>query len=340
MTRARRNLIAAAVVTVVAMASLVVGTRSEGPISCHPDPAAAIAATPAGGKWQGSGCYTTNGITVTKPITISGGTFNDPLTAVPKGQRILPPIIDVKDTHGVTIKNVVLKGSDPSGSFSQKTIALVNNAGIEVQSSDSVTLTNVTTSHTYGDGLELWTDYPTSGLPVTNLTVNGYNVLSSGRFAISPSFVKHATFNDVHAKALDFESDTAHTGSGYVTVTNSTVSKLISIPEYLTGPITFDHVTGSAQVYFMTTGNTWPVTISDSTLALPATDPGFPHAAIYDSGGVLTLSHDVFTRQPSPKPPTGRGWSATNGARLTFIGSVVPGPSGGHDPTSTVTVIP
>ena len=57
--------------------------------ACAPSPQAAIADLPAGGTFVGSGCYSVpNGLHLTKPVTIDGGSYVDSST-VP-GVVILP----------------------------------------------------------------------------------------------------------------------------------------------------------------------------------------------------------------------------------------------------------
>ena len=80
------------------------------------DPAAAIEALPVGGVFHGSGCYITGGIVITKPVTIDGGTYNDPVDTY-TGRGSVLPIIRVKDTSYVTIENVVLNGANTVGGF-------------------------------------------------------------------------------------------------------------------------------------------------------------------------------------------------------------------------------
>ncbi len=81
MSKAVRILIIATATAVVVLGSSAVVVVAK-PITsprCKANPAARIAALPAGATFTGTGCYKTTGIRITKPITIDGGTYNDPV---------------------------------------------------------------------------------------------------------------------------------------------------------------------------------------------------------------------------------------------------------------------
>src|SRR6202011_6071120 len=176
--------------------------------SCKPDPAAAIAALPSGGVFNGSGCYKTAGILITKPVTIDGGTFIDPVvTELTHGYDGIEPIIRIKDTSGVTVQNVTVTGLNSDGGYHRD---LVGQEGIRVLSSANITLTNIITNNTFGDGLILGFQ---PGRPrSTNITVNGLVVNSAGRQGVTVAYATNSTLNDVTINSSadagwDFESD-------------------------------------------------------------------------------------------------------------------------------------
>jgi hypothetical protein len=341
-----------------ALAALNAPTRSSIASDCSVDVSASLdaylASLPDGGVLSSpaGACYLVNeGIRITHPLTLAGGTFTDDSSTVPARKpdhspSPLYPIIDILDTHNVTVENVHVLGANVDGSYHRH---LVNNAGIDVLSSDQVTLTNIVSTDTFGDGLELWTNWPTSGRPDTSVHVNGYTVIRAGRYGFTPAYVKYSTFNNVHVAsaadaAWDFESDTAGTGSGYITITNCSVythaETAFNIIEGLSGPVSFSNCTGSGHINFKPGGPSAPVTISNSTIDLPRTDPGTPPAGIFDQGGTLTLNNDTFNRLAGTSPLTGPAWRAVGHATLIINHSTVAKPLGTNAATSTVTVNP
>ena len=153
---------------------------------CKADPAAAIAALPPGGVFNGSGCYVTDGILVTKPVTINGGTYDDPVNEN-TGRSTVLPIIRVKDTSDVIIENVGLNGANLDGGFHR---GLVGQAGLDILSSSHVIIANVSTNNTFGDGMTLFANFGRDSAPVTDLFVNGLTVTKAGRQGITMGYVK------------------------------------------------------------------------------------------------------------------------------------------------------
>ncbi len=144
-----------------ALAGLAVGAVASGPALANPNhsgkdtrcrhnPSAAIAGR---GVWDGGGkCYNVrDGLTISVPVTVENATFYDPRSRPPhKGS--VHPIIRIKDTSEVRLSSLTLVGTNTTGDYHADMVA---EAGIDILSSDSVTITNVTTTNTFGDGLSL-----------------------------------------------------------------------------------------------------------------------------------------------------------------------------------------
>jgi hypothetical protein len=289
-------------------------------------------------------CYLVDeGILVDHPLGIVGGTFRDDANSVPprvpgKEAPSLHPIILVKLTSDVTIEDVNLVGANAVGGYHE---TLVGQSGIDVRSSSNVTISDVTTLNTYGDGLVLAN--AAGGGKDTNITVDGLTVTRAGRQGITPAFVSGATFSHVAIvseadSAWDFESDLPNMGTGNVTITDSTWKGRINVNEPLTGPLTFDHDSSSGS--FMLDDAKIPqlVVVSNSTMLLPANDWGTPCAGIVQHGGTLTFSHDVLGREPSRKPPTGQAWHVNNFGHLNFVHTSVIAPLGTATGGAVVTI--
>ena len=292
---------------------------------CKADPSALISALPSGGTFHGDGCYyVPNGIKITKPVTIDGGIYFDANTTPPPftghGQPQLNPIIDVVSTGHVTLENLVVQGTNADGGYHWE---LVGQAGIKLQSTRNTVITNVITSRTFGDGLELWTDQrPGYGYPVTDLTVNGLIVRRAGRQGITFGHVSGATLNNVSVleaadSGIDFESDLPQVGSGNVTIANSTVCYCgartsINSIDYLSGPVqlTNDTLAGHFVVENPQSANGF--TMTGGSLALPRVSPGTPPAGIFASrGGHIRFIGVKFSLLPGTIRPDGKNVLAT-----------------------------
>lgn len=313
-------------------------TSSTAPAPCLASPAAAIAALPSGATWDGNGaCYTVpGGLTVSQPVTLENATFNDSDNSLPaKGD--IKPILKVLDTHDVTIENVNVVGVNVKGAYSP---TLAKGAGFSVLSSSNVTLTNDTSTNTFGDGLYLMGNFPKDKLPVSNLTVNGFTVTNAGRNGLTPADVTNSTITTLVVNSsglvnVDFESDLTGVGAGNLNFVGGNVGG-VHVSETLTGPVTFTN--SAVGRVFQTTSSTvpaaFPVAFVGCTLTIP------PHKnGIFLKGPVtFVFTHTAFVRSPEVKDAP--VYSLTDGANLTLNQSPLPPPAGTADASSTVTINP
>jgi hypothetical protein len=320
-------------------------TPNDAPPSnkCQPDPAAAIAALPSGGVFHGSGCYVTTGILITKPVTIDGGTYNDPVNSS-TGPGSVFPIIRVKNTTDVTIEDVVLNGTNYPGGYHR---TMVNAAGLDILSSSHVNILNVATNNTFGDGMTLFSQFGVDKAPVTDLYVNGLTVTHAGRQGITMGYVEDSTLDNVTVGSTgeagwDFESDLPNIGSGNVTINNAHDQVGIHIVEALQGPITFNNCQCESHVHLLrdAAASGQLVTFNGGSYALDRdTDTGCNVAGIVIAGaGRMEFNHVNVTRKPGEWAPQGPTMSVTGGGHLTLVDSPLPAPVGRHDARSTVTI--
>jgi len=303
---------------------------------CQSDPSALIAALPSGGTFHGTGCYTVpNGIVIARPhVTIDGGFYYDPT----KRGHGIQPIIKILQVSGTTIENVALAGANVSGGTRAR---LVGEAGIKTESSSDTTITNVVTSNTFGDGLELWFAGPHHPA-TTDTTVNGLTVVQAGRLGVTPAFVYGLNMNDVNVVSsagpgIDFESDSPDVGSGNVAISNSTF-QFVNLVESWSGPITF---TNCALRGHIVVGNApGAITINGGSFAIPHRMHGTPSAGIQMTGprgpvtapaAVLTLNGVTITRGgPTASEPDapylGPNWYV--GSHQTLVLNRSPAPPG------------
>ena len=310
--------------------------------ACSPDPSPAIAALPPGGTLIGVGCYVVpNGLVVTKPVTIDGGTYIDP-TSVKVPRVPFGPVILVEGTSDVSLENLHVIGGNPSGRYVP---SLVGQAGIELKNTSAVSIRDVTVDGTFGDGLELWAHAPRDMTPNTGVTVDGLTITAAGRNGISPSDVLGATFTGVHIvswglTAVDFESDMANVGAGDVTFTDSSWGGTY-IQETITGPLTFERCTLVGKIQVVVRYPTSPpVVFRDGSLSIGTKAN---NVGVVVRGPVsVTFADESFTRPPrrDGHAQTKPMWQAVRGAQLTFARSILVPPLGTADAASTVTVTP
>ena len=309
---------------------------------------AALAQLPAGSTFAApaGACYLVNtGIQINQPVTISGGTFRDDSTSLPTGNCGycgFHPIIRVKNTSHVTLENLAAVGANTTGAFRS---SLVGEAGIDVLSSAHITIENVQTLNTFGDGITLWASLPANKTPTTDVIVKNVTITGAGRQGITPADVYGASFDNVtinrtgEGNAFDMESDLPGIGTGNMTVTNSTWTGAVNIIDYLTGPITFANNTGQGHVTLGSLHSNQPVVFRNSVQLLPAQDPGTPAAGITMNGGNLTFSHVTLGRKATLRPVTGPAWLVQNGGTLRLLNSPVSGPKGSSTPGSVVRIV-
>lgn len=198
-----------------------------------PDPAATIAALPAGGTFNGTGhCYLTSGIDA-GPHNIIGGTYKDDANTVPvhvhgTAEVGLHPIIEVKQTNGpTTIANVTLIGANTKGGYHGA--GFVGQEGISVRSASNVTITNILSDDTFGDCLTVFISATKPQTIPNAVNVNGFTCDNPGRDAFSPAAMTNSIWTNIVAEgkvpdsAFDFEADlhgfSGDTGNQFVNVT-------------------------------------------------------------------------------------------------------------------------
>lgn len=340
----QKALVAALAVAVVGLGVSVGVLATSGP-SCQSDPAAQIAALPAGSTFNGTGnCYTTEGLTLTKPVVINGGTFNDPDV---RGDTSAPfnPIITIKQTSGVTVENVTLNGTNTAGGYHGN--PYVGEVGIKVTASNNVELDNVTTNATFGDGLEF--GFSPRKPPNVNMRVNGYTVNQAGRQGVTVAFLFGAsldgvTVNSAADTGVDFESDVG-VGSGDVFFQNANIHKSVWLQEPLQSPISFTDSTLSGHVIDRGGAATsmTPVMFTGGSLTIARRISGTPPGGIWiDGPGNLVFNNVPIGRPAGVLSVTGLPWVVENGGHLSLTASPLSPitPIGVHDPSSSVSVSP
>jgi hypothetical protein len=284
-------------------------------------------------------CYQVDeGVVISHPLTLVGGTFKDETTSTtPRGGGRFHPVIQILDTSDVTLSGLTIEGTNSNGIYHP---LLVGEAGVKVLSSSDVTLDGITVSDTFGDGLELVADLGHTARPDTNLTVNGYTTTNAGRQGMTFAEVEGATLTNVHIvspadSGFDFESDITNLGSGDVSINDCTYQHGLNVVEPLKGPLALTNCSGGSYLWIQDGRTKEPVSLSGGTLRCEVRSPV---PCIILAGGRLTLSHMAVTRHATKEVMTERAWHIFNGAVLSLIDTSVAGPLGTKDATSTVAV--
>ena len=301
---------------------------------------------PAGSTFQSSttACYLVpGGFRITKPLTIIGGTFYDPTTEKPTGPGYngMKPIIFIKSTSDVTLSNLTVLGANTTGVFHS---SMVGQAGVKVTSSARVTITDVTAKDTWGDGLELWSDFVPRQprVMVTDLKVDGFTTIDAGRVGVTVATVSGGVLNNVDVispgmSGFDFESDLPGIGSGNVAITNCTNDHGFSFVEYLTGPITVTNCTGFHHVTLGSINSDQPVTFNGGSMLCKRADPV---PCIKQNGGKMRFVGTSISRMNGTIGVSTPMWSVDTGGSLTFAQTTRVLPFGVTANGATVSVQP
>jgi hypothetical protein len=279
-------------------------------------PDGAVFSSPSGACYQ-----VDEGITITHPLVITGGTFKD-LTDSGTGKHLnYHPIIEVREGDNVTLENLTVEGEHTNKGFAG---GKVGEAGIKVFSSTDVTITNVLAEDTFGDGLELVADFGRKwslGGPVktpdSDITVNGFTSYLSGRTGITPAEVVDSTFTDIYlyanaTRSIDFESDVPLQGAGNDSFNNVVASHGINMIEHLSGPITFDHTIMTGRFALQeSTGE--PVAFSNGSFTCERMAPG---ACVTVKVGELDLSNTPLYYLSGSSKISEPGYATGPGAQI------------------------
>jgi hypothetical protein len=267
-------------------------------------------------------CYQVDeGITITHPLVITGGTFKD-LSDSGTGKHLnYHPIIEVREGDNVTLENLTVEGEHTTKGFAG---GKVGEAGIKVFSSSDVTITNVLAEYTFGDGLELVADFGRNwGLggpvktPDSDITVNGFTSYLSGRTGITPAEVVDSTFTNIWlylnaTRSIDFESDVPGQGAGNDSFNNVVASHGINMIEHLSGPITFDHTTMTGR-FALQESSGEPVSFNNGSFTCERMAPG---ACVTVKVGELDLSNTPLYYIPGTSKISEPGYATGPGGLI------------------------
>jgi hypothetical protein len=289
-------------------------------------------------------------------LTINGnGSTLESLNATPRPAHRPAddgaPTIDILGGANVTIENLTIVGADETDSL---VAALVGQAGIHVQGTQGLTIRNVTTRNTFGDGLTIAPElapYPyqlATGVSVSDFTVDG-----SGRQGITPVGLDGATFSAINVshtaqRSIDFEADSGADAARNVTISGCTYDQGIafSMPGSNLGPVTFDNCVS-------TNPGSAPDVVSSSpgplleyvggSFVCHNRSPANASSCVADNGGNLLIAGTTIGfATPAPGfPTTDHVYEARNGAQLGFLWDTVSGyavPVGTSDATSLASI--
>jgi hypothetical protein len=279
-------------------------------------PPGSVFSSPSGACYQ-----VDNGIVLYHSVTIDGGTFKDMTDTGTGRHQNYRPIIALREADNVTLENLTVEGANTTRGFKAPR---VGQAGVKIFSSAHVNITNVTATDTYGDGLEMVADFGRNwsmggplGTPDSDITVNGFSSLLSGRVGLTPAEVVDSTFSNIYlyesaTRSIDFESDIKNQGSGGDTFNNVVASHGINMVEALKGPITFNHVAMTGR-FFLTEAQSQDVTYENGSFMCDRHAPG---SCVNVKVGALNVTGTTLSYIPGSAHITELGYHAYPGAQV------------------------
>jgi hypothetical protein len=336
-----------------------------------------LRAQPAGTAVDMAGdCYQVDeGLRLTFPtdLTIDGGTFENMATSPPprnghEAQRGFPAF-NVVGGSGVTFENLDIEGADPSGAY---TASMAFAGGIELQGTSDATISGVTVSSVFGDGITLaplrgGKEHDTGKIvsPVTNVTASDITVDGAGRMGVTFGSVDGATMtnlsiSDVGLDTFDVEADQGNEGSENVTINGCTASSAVTSnlartffsngglgAGSRTGNITVENCVmtepqGTAALQLLRPGNgkfdRGPFSFDNDTFACGQSTSATLVACMAVSGTNVTVQDSTFTFPTTS--PVEAVYTAAISSTIAFDDDTVTGYGavGTSDATSTVNI--
>lgn len=298
---------------------------------------ACLASIPDGATWDGGGqtYIVDGGVTVPHTMTLTHATLVDSAALANAPGLHMAPIIEVQRVNGVVLSDLNIYGQHTRNGTAGRYQA--SQAGIRLRSANDVTIVNVQTFDTWGDGLEATANSSAARLdnqPVTGLLVEGFASTNAGRNCLTggemfDAVLDHVTCIDNGRAAIDFESDSPSSGSGNVTISHCS-SGSIHFLEYLTGPMTVENCTGVNDLMIASTHMAYPLTVTVADTAVTCQRRS-PTPCILQKGGTVVLRNDLIGRKPGRQPATDPALSVTEGGTMTVQGTYVSPLVGGAD---------
>ena len=293
-------------------------------------------------------CYQIDGglkLRFVQGITIENGTFQDLNSkpgkykghGTPRGQ----PLFDVLGGSDVSFENLSISGVNRGGYHAR----LAFQAAIELDGTIGATLSGLTISKTFGDGINLEPlrgspDHKSGQIvnPVENISISDVVIRGAGRQGITLASVNgvtitDVTMTDVAMDAFDFEADQNNEGAKNVVINGCSFSQLlnVSMQGSQTGPITVENCvmpeadSGWAVRIANTTGHpdAGPIVFDDDVFNCGAS----VYVACFDLDGAtdLTVENSKTTIGYLHDEIHEHAYRATNNTVASFVDDTVSG---------------
>jgi hypothetical protein len=307
---------------------------------------ACLAAAPVGATWNGEGAtYIVNeGISVPHAMTLTDATLVDQTAWANLPTLHMAPIITVNRVNDVTLSDLMIYGAHTALGTGGRYQA--SQAGIRLRSANNVTITQVQTFNTWGDGLETTRNSDVSrldNLPVMYLNVEGFTSTNAGRDCFTGSELQDSWVNGITCinsarTAINFETDSPTSGSGNDIISNCNAPH-INIIEYVYGPIDVTGCTGVQGMLIHRRDYVTPavVTVSNTTFGCHRASPV---PCVSQEGGAVVLDHDTIGREKGTSKTTDPALSVTDDGSMSVVDSTIVPAVGGADSTSRLTITP
>jgi hypothetical protein len=318
-------------------------------------------------------CYQVDeGLLLTFPsdLTVDGGTYEN-LSTQPQpsnghGTQRGNPVFNVLGGSGVTFENLTIEGADPGGYVAKMAFA----SGIQFQGTHDATVTDVSITNTFGDGITLdplrnESDHegsgilsPTDDATISDITIDGAGRMGMAFVSVNGASVSTVSISNVGLDTFDVESDQSNEGTQNLDIDGCTSSTagpgdFFADAGSGSGPST-GHITvsncvmeqpQSGTVILIDRPGTGSVPRGPFTFENDTLDCGTNTSTTSTIECVMvwagTLSVDDSSLTFPPTTPAESVYHAAVGSTIAFDNDTVSGygSPGSADSTSTVTVV-
>jgi hypothetical protein len=322
-------------------------------------------------------CYQVDeGLALKFPVglTVDGGTYENlstaPTGSESNGTQRGDPVFNILGGSALTLENMTIDGANPGGYLAKMAFA----SGIQLQGTQGVSITNVNTNGTYGDGITLdplrsGSDHKGSGIisPTTNADISNVTLIGPGRMGIAfvsvnGATVTNADISNVGLDTFDVEADQGDEGTENLTIDGCTASTTGKGDFFADGGASSGMRTGNITVSNCVMNEAQAGTVIWVNRPGTGPTPRGPYlfendtfecgasttvACVIAIGGTVTIDGSSFSFPPVVAPATSAEtvYQAETSASIDFsnddatgYGTTDTGDPGTVDATSTVTV--
>ncbi|HXQ61343.1 MAG TPA: hypothetical protein VN796_03360 [Acidimicrobiales bacterium] len=233
-----------------------------------------------------------------------------------------------------TLQNLFIEGTYPGGGLRAD---MANASGIRTQGIVNLTISNVTTEYTWGDGLNLgpYLVPPVEGAQsLTGGTVENVVTNHTGRCGIAPIGVNNLTIDNASMTgtgycAVDMEVDSGNTPVDAVTFNGLTTDSFVEL-DNVTGPVSISGwtETDNEDPDLLDESDATPLTVDGANVHCGETAGPYPCWDIHGTPEGATISNSVTTMADNAYQNHTPLWSVGPNSPTAFTNDCVTSPGG------------